>query len=189
MFFLLRPVQFSMADYGLQVGQRLVKVIIDNQVVKFARVRNFRPGFAHAHLDNFFAILSTPGEAVAQCFQRRREDENRTTEREGFPDLPGALPVYVQQDIEACTQFFFYCISPGSISVAEHFGMLEKGIFSDQVDKGRVVDIMVMDAILLARARSSCGVGNRKADPVIEATASTRSAKLRPLVTGCSASV
>jgi hypothetical protein len=38
MIFLARPVWFSMTDYGLQVGQRLIKVIVDNQAVELTRM-------------------------------------------------------------------------------------------------------------------------------------------------------
>ncbi len=98
-------------NYSGQVVSRLIKIIIDNQIVKFNIMRHFTDRFMHTFINDRFIILGTRIEAFSQFGGRWRNDIYRYTVRHQLSYLPSALPVYFQYNIHAFEQLFLNMLS------------------------------------------------------------------------------
>jgi len=88
-------------DDGLQILDRLLEAIIDDDVVEFSPVTQILGGVPQAALNDFIGIGAAPFEPKLQRLARRRQDENAAGFGKSRAYLAGALPVYFQQQLLA----------------------------------------------------------------------------------------
>ena len=93
--------------HRLQVAEGMAEIVVDHQIVVFDVVTHLADGLTHAALDDLAAVLAAIGQAVAECFAGRRQDEDRFRLGHQFAHLLGALPVDLQDQVDALGQGLF----------------------------------------------------------------------------------
>src|SRR5205809_881372 len=152
MFFAL-----SADDVG-ELLPSVVEVIVNYSVFELAGVRQLLARVLHAALDDVLGILPAGAHAPLQLLDRRRQDEDADRVGIELAHLLRALPVDFEDQVVAALQRIEDHLLRSAVAVAVHLGALEKLAAAAHGEERRVVDEMVVDAVLLARARRSRGV-------------------------------
>src|SRR3989442_383801 len=152
MFFAL-----SADDVG-ELLPSVVEVIVNYSVFELAGVRQLLARVLHAALDDVLGILPAGAHAPLQLLDRRRQDEDADRVGIELAHLLRALPVDFEDQVVAALQRIEDQLLRSAVAVAVHLGALEKLAAAAHGEECRVVDEMVVDAVLLARARRSRGV-------------------------------
>src|SRR2546427_8779288 len=152
MFFAL-----SADDLG-ELLPSVVEVIVNYSVFELAGVRQLLARVLHAALDDGLGILPAGAHAPLQLLDRARQDEDADRVGIEIAHLPRALPVDFEDQVVAALQRIEDQLLRSAVAVAVHLGALQKLAAAAHGEERRVVDEMVVDAILLARARRSRGV-------------------------------
>src|SRR5439155_449231 len=136
----------------------VVEVIVNYSVFELAGVRQLLARVLHAALDDVLGILPAGAHAPLKLLDRRRQDEDADRVGIELAHLPRALPVDFEDQVVAALQRIEDQLLRSAVAVAVHLGALEKLAAAAHGEERRVVDEMVVDAVLLARARRSRGV-------------------------------
>src|SRR5206468_483046 len=152
MFFAL-----SADDVG-ELLPSVVEVIVNYSVFELAGVRQLLARVLHAALDDVLGILPAGAHAPLQLLDRRRQDEDADRVGIELAHLLRTLPVDFEDQVVAALQRIEDQLLRSAVAVAVHLGALEKLAAAAHGEERRVVDEMVVDAVLLAWARRSRGV-------------------------------
>src|SRR6266850_2436734 len=136
----------------------VVEVIVNYSVFELAGVRQLRARVLHTALDDVLAILPAGAHAPLQLLDRRRQDEDADRVRIELAHLLCPLPVNFEDQVVAALERIEDHLFRSAVAVAVHLGALEKLATAAHGEKRRVVDEVVVDAILLARAWRARGV-------------------------------
>ena len=124
-------------------------------------MRHLRDGVGHAP-GNGGGIVLTPGaQPFLQRLPRRRQDEDRTASRHQFSNLPGALPVDLEDHVLATRQGGFDRAPRRAVLVVEHPGMLQEFAVIHHPPEHLAVDEKVVPAMLFARPLGAGGMRYR----------------------------
>src|SRR5882762_11992844 len=152
MFFAL-----SADDVG-ELLPSVFEVIVNYSVFELAGVRQLRARVLHAALDDVLGILAAGAHAPLQLLDRGRQDEDADRAGIELAHLLGPLPVDFEDQVVAALQRIEDRLLRSAVAVAVHLGALEKLAAAAHGEERRVVDEVVVDPILLARAWRSRGV-------------------------------
>src|SRR5258708_12155578 len=152
MFFAL-----SADDVG-ELLPSVVEVIVNYSVFELAGVRQLRARVLHTALDDVLGILPAGAHAAVQLLARRRQDEDADRVGIKLAHLLRPLPVNFEDQVVAALQRIEDHLLRSAVAVAVHLGALEKLAAAAHGEERRVVDEVVVDAILLARAWRARGV-------------------------------
>ena len=95
--FALQPL--SLED-RLHLGECLIDIVIDDDVIVFRPMAHFVAGAAHPSADHLIGVLCAGVKPLFKIGGRRRQDEDADNIRSRlFPQLLGALPVDVEQHV------------------------------------------------------------------------------------------
>lgn len=95
-------------DNSRQLGQRQIKVIVDNNIIEFGCMPDLFIGSLNPLFYDIPGVLSTPDQPFFQCRNRWGQNEHADGFGKQFADLSRSLPVYFQQSIVAGVQLAQY---------------------------------------------------------------------------------
>src|SRR5882672_10201517 len=152
-----------------QVAPRFFELFVYYNIIKLVAMRDLVARVPQPALDGLLAVLAPPPQAMLELAEdrRRRKDEDAHRVGKGLADLPGALPVDLQHDVEALGARFLDPSSRSAVAVAVHLRRFEKVAALEHRVEGLAVDEMVFTAVQLARAGSPSGVRHRQREPLV----------------------
>src|SRR5438105_12031935 len=143
------------------VGEPLpsvVEVIVNYSVFELSGVRQLLACVLHATLDDVLGVLPAGAYAPLQLLDRGRQDEDADRVGIELAHLLRPLPVNFEDQVVAALQRIEDRLLRSAVAVAVDLGALEKLAAAAHGEERRVVDEVVVDAILLARAWRARGV-------------------------------
>src|SRR5882672_9566300 len=152
-----------------QVAPRFFKLFVYYNVIKLGKVPDFLARVPQPALDGFFGVLASPPQAALKLFQGRwrRKDEDTYRVGEGLADLPGALPIDLQHDVQSLGARLLDPLLRGAVTVAVHFGRFQEIAALEHRLEGLAVDKVILAAVELAGARRPRGGGDRERQPLV----------------------
>src|SRR5882672_1500403 len=152
-----------------QVVPRFVKLFVYYNIIKFRHVADFFARVPQPALDRLLRILSAPPQALLELAEDRRRRKNEDAHRigEGLADLPGALPVDLEHDVEIPGARLLDPSLRRPVAVAVHFRRLQEIAALEHRVEGLAVDEMVFAAVLLAGTRGPRRVRDREREPLV----------------------
>src|SRR6266852_4932459 len=111
------------AHDGRKVPPSLFKLFVYNNIVELGDVADFLPGVAQSPLDCLLGVLAPPPQPALELLEDRgrRKDEDADRVAKGGSDLPGALPVDFEQDVQALGARFGDPLPGGAVAVSVDF--------------------------------------------------------------------
>src|SRR6267378_1331299 len=161
--------QSDCAYNGHKVAPGFFKLVVYNNISELRDVTDFLAGIAQSPLDCFFGVLSPPPEPALELLQDRgrRKDEDAHRVGKGGSDLPGALPIDFEQDVQAPGARFGDPLPGGAVAVAVNLGGFQKLAARQHRVEGLGVDEMILAPVHFSRARWPRGEGNRERKPLV----------------------
>ena len=134
-----------------QVGEGMIELVVDDDVVEFRMVSHVVHGIAQAPRDHLIAIGPSTAQSLGQRLPRGRQDEDAVTAFAASlrvaANLCGALPVDLEDDIVAFAKGSRQRFPARAVVMIEHPCMLEKAVFGDHGFETRHVNEMIIPAI------------------------------------------
>src|SRR6266516_3555215 len=161
--------QSRCAHDGGKVASGFFKLFVYNNIIKLGHVADFLAGGAQAPLDRLFGVLSPTAQPALELLEDRgrRNDEDAHRVGKGLPDLPRALPVDFEQDVQALRARFGDPLPGGSVAVSVDLGRFQKLAALEHRVEGLALDEVILAPVHLARARGPRGEGNREREPLV----------------------
>src|SRR5260221_13921263 len=108
------------APEGGKVPPSLFELFVYNNIVELRDVAYFFAGVAQSPLDGFFRVLASGPQPALELLQDRgrRKDEDAHHVGENLAHLLGALPVDLEQDVQALGAGFGDPFLGGAIAVS-----------------------------------------------------------------------
>ena len=108
--------------------QRLLQILVDDDVLVFAPVADLEPGIGEAPADDVGAVLGAALEPGAELGHRGRQDEDARRCRRGIAsrDLARALPVDVEEHVAARGERRLDRLARRAVEVAVHLRPFEE---------------------------------------------------------------
>ena len=140
------------AEDGAGHRQRLLQVLVDDDVFVLAPVADLEPGIGEAPADHIGAVLGATLQPGAKLGHRRREHEDADdVVRQRFGDLAGSLPVDVEEHVATRRERRLDRLARRGVEVAVHLGPFEQLAAVAHRGEAAGIDEMIMDALDLAR--------------------------------------
>src|SRR6266571_8600347 len=147
----MRAMIFSFRPYGLgELPPGSIEVFVNYSVFELSGVQQFPVGIFHPAPDDGVRILAARAHAPLELLDRRRQDEDADAIGIKLAHLLGALPVDLENQVLAALQRIQDHVSRRAVAVAVDFGALQELAAVLHGEKRRVVDEVVVDAVLFA---------------------------------------
>src|SRR6266704_6342454 len=161
--------QSRCAHEGSKVASGFFKLFVYNNIIKLGHVADFLAGGAQAPLDRLFGVLSPTAQPALELLEDRgrRNDEDAHRVGKGLPDLPRALPVDFEQDVQVLRPRFGDPLPRGSVAISVDLGRFQKLTALEHRVEGLALDEVILAPVHLARARGPRGEGNREREPLV----------------------
>src|SRR5690606_33654561 len=141
---------FGLEDH-LHLGEALLDVVVDDDVVVGVPVADFGAGAVHAVADDFLAVGAARAQALLERLDTRRQQEYaHDVALRALIELLGPLPVDVEQEVVAALELLADLRLRGAVAMAEDLGPLEERVFLDHPVESRAVGEMVVVPVDLA---------------------------------------
>src|SRR6185503_6482097 len=138
------------------------EVFVNYSVFELAGVGQFLARGVHPAADDLVGVLAAAAHAALELLHRGGQDEDAHALRIDGAHLPRALPVDLQDQVVAARQRVGDHLLRRAVAVAVHVGVLEELAALLHGEESRVVDEVVVDAVLLAFPRRAGGIGDRE---------------------------
>src|SRR5689334_6514678 len=155
-------------DDRLEVEQRRLEQGVDYNEVELARLPNLGTRVLHPSLDHLEAVLAASRQTLAQLLPARRQHENQHRVGKELLDLQRALPVDLEDDVEATDDARLDRRLRRAVEVAVDLGPLDELAARDHRAERRLVGEVVFAAVLVLAARLPGRVRDRDDEVRVE---------------------
>ncbi|MNT69716.1 hypothetical protein D3C72_2080500 [compost metagenome] len=115
----------------------------------------------HTFCDNFFAILAAATQATVKLIFRRRQNKNAPRLRHLRTNLLCALPVDIQEHIDAGCQDLLDGFTGCPVEISEYFSVFKERVSANHRSEFIVIYKEIVFAVYFTRTRCPRGVRNR----------------------------
>src|SRR5580698_5006903 len=145
-----------------QAFDRLLEIVVDQNVSILVVVLNLTAGGNQAALNNLLRVFAAVSEAAFQRLAVGRQYENTDRIRQFAFDLFRTLHIDIEQKIASFLFGLFKKQARRAVIISEDLGVLEEFIGANHLLKFGARNKVILLAILLAAARLAGSVGNGK---------------------------
>src|SRR6266568_2460828 len=154
---------------GGKVPPGFFELFVNNNIIELSDVAYFLARVVQSPLDRLLGVLASRPQPALELGQHRdrRKDEDAHRVGKGLADLPGALPVDFEHDVQSLRARFADPLARSAVAVSVHLRRFEELAAPEHLLEGLAVDEMVLAPVHLARARRPRGEGDREREPLV----------------------